>query len=184
MVNLNTFDANRFKPHNVESKNKKPKVTIYTDGGCNPNPGTGSYAAILMLENNDKAKIVVSKAYKETTNSRMEILGIVHALFLLKCSCDVTIFCDNQYVVNTIDKGWAKKWKNNGWYKNSKQVAKHPDLFNVLLNYCEIHNIKLSWVKGHNGNKYNELCDKLSTESIRGNFDNDMIFVADINSLK
>lgn len=186
MVNLVTFDAERFKPHDVKRIKKKPKVTIYTDGGCNPNPGVGAYSAIILLENSDKAKVVVSKSYKRTTNSRMEILGIVHALSLLKYSCNVTIFCDNQYVVNAVDKGWAQKWKKNNWCLTSKgsKTAKHPDLFNVLLQYCDIHTVKANWVKGHQGNLYNELCDKFSSKSIKEKFEYDMVFITDVDELK
>ncbi len=139
-------------------------VTIYTDGGCLGNPGPGGYGAVLLYGQHRKE---MSDGFKLTTNNRMEILACIVALEALKYKCDVTVYSDSKYTVDSIEKGWAKRWKMNGWKRNKKEKAKNPDLWERLLNLCEKHEVKLKWVKGHAGNRENERCDELATEAAK-----------------
>ena len=90
------------------------KVTIYTDGACSGNPGPGGWAAILLY--ND-AKKEISGGKKETTNNEMEMTAVLEALKILKRPCEVMIYSDSAYVVNTFDKGWIYNWAKNDWTK-------------------------------------------------------------------
>jgi len=135
------------------------KVTIHTDGGCSGNPGPGGYGAVLQYGNNRKE---ISEGYKLTTNNRMEMLACIKALEILKYPCEVSLFSDSKYVINGIEKGWAKKWEANNWKRNKNEMAKNPDLWSRLLRLCESHNVTFTWVKGHAGNKENERCDELT----------------------
>ena len=135
------------------------KVTIYTDGGCSGNPGPGGYGAVLLYENNRKE---ISEGYRLTTNNRMEMLACIKALEILKYPCEINLFSDSKYVINGIEKGWAKKWEANNWKRNKNEMAKNPDLWSRLLRLCETHNVTFTWVKGHAGNKENERCDELT----------------------
>lgn len=135
------------------------KVTIYTDGGCSGNPGPGGYGAVLLYGTNRKE---ISEGYKLTTNNRMEMLACIKALEILKYPCEVSLFSDSKYVINGIEKGWAKKWEANNWKRNKDEMAKNPDLWSKLLQLCESHNVTFTWVKGHAGNKENERCDELT----------------------
>ena len=90
----------------------KKNVTIYTDGACSGNPGPGGYGAILMYNGIEKE---ISGGEKNTTNNKMEILAVLKALELLKEPCNVTIYSDSAYVVNTIEKGWLNSWKKNNY---------------------------------------------------------------------
>ncbi len=135
------------------------KVTIHTDGGCSGNPGPGGYGAVLQYGNNRKE---ISEGYKLTTNNRMEMLACIKALEILKYPCEVSLFSDSRYVINGIEKGWAKKWEANNWKRNKNEMAKNPDLWSRLLRLCESHNVTFTWVKGHAGNKENERCDELT----------------------
>ncbi|MCP4452577.1 MAG: ribonuclease HI [Planctomycetes bacterium] len=135
------------------------KVTIYTDGGCLGNPGPGGYGAVLLCGSHRKE---LCEGYRLTTNNRMELLASIVALETLKESCAVTLHTDSQYVVNGIEKGWAKKWRSNGWMRNRKEKAINPDLWARLLDVCENHDVTFKWVKGHAGNKENERCDQLA----------------------
>lgn len=59
-------------------------------------------------------------------------------------------------------QGWAKRWKAKGWWRNKKERAKNPDLWEELLRLSEFHQVEFVWVKGHAGNKENECCDRLA----------------------
>ena len=134
-------------------------VTIYTDGACSGNPGPGGYGAILMYGQHKKE---LSGGDPNTTNNRMELMGVITALKALNRPCQVDLYTDSQYVVNAIEKGWAKKWQANGWMSNKKDKALNPDLWQSLLNLLEIHQVTFHWVKGHAENPYNNRCDELA----------------------
>ena len=141
-------------------------VQIYTDGACKGNPGPGGWGAVLKYNEHRKE---ISGFVADTTNNRMEILAVIKALEELKEPCNIDIFSDSQYVCNAVNKGWAKKWKNNNWMKNKKEKALNSDLWERFLNLLERHNANFIWVKGHNGNEENEKCDKLAVLAIEKN---------------
>ena len=134
-------------------------VTIYTDGACSGNPGPGGYGAILMYGQHKKE---LSGGDPNTTNNRMELMGVITALKALNRPCQVDLYTDSQYVVNAIEKGWAKKWQANGWMRNKKDKALNPDLWQSLLDLLEIHQVTFHLVKGHAENPYNNRCDELA----------------------
>ncbi|MDE7281010.1 MAG: ribonuclease HI, partial [Ruminiclostridium sp.] len=78
--------------------------------------------------------------------------------------CKVTIQTDSKYVVDGIEKGWAKSWKKNNWIKSDKKPALNKDLWEKLLKLLEIHEVKFTWIKGHAGHPENERCDRLAVE--------------------
>jgi ribonuclease HI len=97
----------------------------------------------------------------------MELLACIAALEALKEKCDVTVYSDSKYVVESFEKGWAKRWRANGWKRNKKDKAENPDLWGRLLDISEKHEVKFKWVKGHAGNRENERCDKLAAEAAK-----------------
>ena len=97
-----------------------------------------------------------------TTNNRMELMGVITALQALNRPCQVDLYTDSQYVVNAIEKGWARKWQANGWMRNRKDKALNPDLWQMLLDLLEVHQVTFHWVKGHAENPYNNRCDELA----------------------
>ena len=134
-------------------------VTLYTDGACSGNPGPGGWGAIL------KYKEVVremSGGEKETTNNRMELMGVISALQALKEPCIVELWSDSKYVIDALDKGWAVGWRKKGWIKSDKKPALNVDLWEVLLELTERHEMHYHWVKGHADNPYNNRCDQLA----------------------
>lgn len=147
------------------SLNKPLKeVTIYTDGACSGNPGPGGYGVVLLYRGYRKE---FSAGFRDTTNNRMEILAAIIGLESLKEKCKVTLYTDSQYVVNSIEKGWAKKWRANGWMRNKKEPALNADLWARLLKLCEVHDVKFVWVRGHAGNPENERCDQLAVDAAK-----------------
>ncbi len=135
------------------------KVTIYTDGACSGNPGPGGYGAVLRYGGNSKE---LSGGFRRTTNNRMELLAVISGLETLKDPCEVTIYSDSRYIVDTVNKGWAVRWKANDWRRNKKEKALNPDLWARLLTLLYTHDAKFRWVKGHAGNEGNERADTLA----------------------
>ncbi len=137
-------------------------VEIYTDGACKGNPGPGGYGVVLVSGNRTKE---LSGGFRKTTNNRMELLACIEGLRALKGPCAVVVTSDSKYVVQGINKGWAKRWRSNGWKLSPSKQAKNPDLWAALLDLCATHNTRFEWVKGHNGHPQNERCDALAVEA-------------------
>jgi ribonuclease HI len=142
----------------------KGHVVVYTDGGCSRNPGPGGYGVVLLYGDGRKE---LSGGYARTTNNRMELTACIKGLEVLEGKCPVTVFCDSRYVVNGIEKGWARRWKRNNWKRNETDTAENSDLWSRLLDLCEKHDVSFRWVRGHDGNTENERCDELAVEMTR-----------------
>lgn len=136
------------------------EVEIFTDGACKGNPGPGGWGAILRYKGTEKE---ISGGEANTTNNKMELTAVIRALELLKEPCKVALYSDSQYVCNALKLGWAEKWKQNNWMRNKKEPALNPDLWERLLELCEIHTVDINWVRGHAGHPENERCDRLAT---------------------
>ena len=139
-------------------------VTIYTDGACSGNPGPGGWGAILQYGQFRKE---LSGGEAHTTNNRMELTGVISALEALKEPCMVELWSDSKYVIDALQKGWAKGWKARGWVKADKKPALNPDLWDRLLALCDYHTVRLHWVKGHADNPNNNRCDELAVAESR-----------------
>jgi ribonuclease HI len=143
----------------------KDKVEIYTDGGALNNPGPGGYG---VVQNYAGIRKELTGGYRLTTNNRMELMGCIVALRQLEYKDrPITLHSDSSYVVNGINKGWAKNWRRNGWIKSDKRPALNRDLWAELLELTEALDIVFKWVKGHAGNPLNERCDELAVKSAR-----------------
>ena len=138
-------------------------VTLYTDGACSGNPGPGGWGAILRYKDAEKE---LSGGEANTTNNRMELTAVIEALALLKEPCAVELYSDSRYVIDGLDKGWARSWQKRGWVKADKKPALNPDLWEKLLALADRHEIRCHWVKGHAENERNNRCDQMAvTES-------------------
>ena len=134
-------------------------VYLYTDGACSGNPGPGGYGAILKYGQHVKE---ICGGDENTTNNRMELLGVIKGLEALNEPCHVVLTSDSKYVIDALSLGWAEKWKQNGWMRNKKDAALNPDLWEKLLQLTSTHEMEYHWVKGHAGHPYNERCDTLA----------------------
>ncbi len=134
-------------------------VTIYTDGSSLGNPGPGGWGAILMWGDTRKE---ISKGYRETTNNRMEIRAVIHALLLLNRPCKVQVHTDSRYVCDAVSKRWIQSWIKKGWINAAKKPVKNRDLWERLIPLLEMHQVTLHWVKAHDGHPENERCDELA----------------------
>ena len=139
-------------------------VYIYTDGACSGNPGAGGWGAMLKY---GAACKELSGAEEMTTNNRMELTAVIMGLRALKEPCEVILTTDSRYVVDGIEKGWARSWQRNGWIKSDKKPALNRELWEELLLLLDTHRVKFVWVKGHAGHPENERCDELAVSAYR-----------------
>lgn len=137
------------------------QIEIYTDGACSGNPGPGGWGAVLVYNGKEKE---LSGSEKNTTNNRMELTAVIMALNALNQPCEVKLTTDSKYVCDAINKSWVYSWRKNGWKKSDKKPALNVDLWKELLSLLEKHEVEFIWMKGHNGHKYNEICDALAVK--------------------
>jgi ribonuclease HI len=149
---------------NITSPSVAPHVEIYTDGGCEPNPGLGGYGVVLV---HPKKRAEVSGGFRKTTNNRMEIFAAIAGLELLKQPCKATLYSDSQYLVKAMTEGWVANWKRKNWWRTNKERPENVDLWQRLDALCERHQVEFRWVKGHAGNLENERCDQLAMAALR-----------------
>ena len=140
---------------------RRDSVTIYTDGGCSPNPGVGGWGAVLLYGDSRKE---LSGGEIDTTNNRMELTAAIEALESLKRPCRVSLYTDSQYVRLGITS-WLPGWKRNHW-KRKGGAVKNVDLWKRLDDASDRHDIHWEWVRGHTGVIENERCDALVGEAI------------------
>jgi len=140
------------------------RVHIYTDGACSGNPGPGGWACILVANGIEKE---LSGAVDSTTNNRMELTAAIEGLRALKMPCDVTLFSDSSYLVNSFTQQWIETWKKNGWKNASKAQVSNMDLWMILDELASTHRITWEKVKGHSDHPYNNRCDKLAVQAIK-----------------
>lgn len=138
------------------------KVVIHTDGCALGNPGQGGYAAILRYKERVKE---ITGGFRETTNNRMEIMACIEGLKALKQKLSVVVFSDSKYVVDSINNKWVYGWRNKNWVKSKNRKVPNADLWKVLLELIEVHEVEFRWVRGHNNDKNNQRCDFLATEA-------------------
>lgn len=136
-------------------------VILYTDGACSGNPGPGGWGAILEYGGAEKE---LSGGEDSTTNNRMELTAVIRGLEALKEPCTVELYSDSKYVIDALQKGWAKGWRARGWIKSDKKPALNPDLWQRLLELTQMHQVHCHWVKGHADNPKNNRCDQLAVE--------------------
>lgn len=134
-------------------------VELFTDGACSGNPGPGGWGAILRYNGIEKE---LSGGEPNTTNNRMELTAIIEGLSALKEPCRVILYSDSKYVLDALQKGWARRWQQNGWRKSDKKPALNADLWEKLLRLTDIHTLEYQWIAGHTGHPENERCDALA----------------------
>lgn len=104
----------------------------------------------------------ISGGEAHTTNNRMEILGVIRALELLRERCRVRVHSDSAYVINCFKQQWYVNWQRNGWRNSAKQPVENRDLWERLIGLTRAHDVEWIKVKGHSDDKWNNRCDELA----------------------
>ncbi|MFW6029822.1 MAG: ribonuclease H family protein [Halanaerobiales bacterium] len=154
-------------------------LELYTDGACRNNPGPGGYAFVIV-----KDEVEIKRDFgglKDTTNNQMELLAVIKGLEsidLLKVNVNyITVYTDSMYIVDAVNKGWINNWSRKGWVRGKKLNKELKNRFlwvwlDNILNKFDSNGIdvKVEYIPGHSGHKWNELCDKLASEQAYGLF--------------
>ena len=150
---------------NVTSS-KKADIYVYSDGGAIGNPGPGGFGVVVEA---DGRTLKLSRGYRRTTNNRMELMGVIAGLESTAELGDglcTEVVTDSRYVVDGMSRGWAKRWRANGWRRNKRgDMALNPDLWGRLLDAVEGRDVSFQWVRGHSGHPQNEVCDAIVGEA-------------------
>jgi len=141
----------------MEKEKVKDSVEIFTDGSCDPNPGPGGWAAII-IDGDKKTEICGSESH--STNNRMELTAALEALRKVDASKSLRIFTDSQYLQKGVTE-WMKNWKARNW-KRKGGVLANIDLWQALSAELDHRKITWKWIRGHNGHPHNERADRLA----------------------
>lgn len=137
---------------------KNSKVILYTDGACKGNPGVGGWGALLCYHGHEKS---LFGGEEHTTNNRMELRAVIEGLSVLKRGCQVEVYTDSKYVQKGMSE-WLFAWKARNWKTAAKKPVKNDDLWKILDELNQRHQLSWHWVKGHAGHPGNERADELA----------------------
>ena len=138
-----------------------PRVVIYTDGACDPNPGPGGWAALLRFGRREK---IINGSDPATTNNRMELTAAIQALKTLNRPSQVDLYTDSEYLKKGITE-WLPNWRARNWRRKSGALA-NVDLWQDLDKAMQTHQIRWHWVKSHAANRDNQRVDRLARQAI------------------
>ena len=137
-------------------------VEIFTDGACRGNPGPGGWGVLLRYNGTEKH---LYGAEAHTTNNRMELLAAIRGLEAVSETCQIDLTSDSQYVRKGITE-WLQGWKAKGLKTAAKKPVKNKDLWQLLDEQAQRHQVNWHWVKGHSGHRENEIADELANLGI------------------
>lgn len=139
-------------------------ISVYTDGSCDPQTQAGSFGYVITAKHKGKnvLRCFSSDKYLDTTNNRMELKSIIKALESIEPGHTIDLYSDSQYCINSINQ-WLQGWVESG----KLHTKQNPDLWERFIEIKQKHflgktHINFTWVRGHNGNEFNEMADKLA----------------------
>ena len=138
------------------------QVEIFTDGACRGNPGPGGWGALLRYQGTERE---LYGGERDTTNNRMELQAAIEGLKALKERCAITLTTDSVYVQKGITQ-WLPGWKKKNWKTAARKPVKNADLWMVLDEQNQRHEVQWCWVKGHSGHRENDIADELANRGI------------------
>jgi len=141
-------------------------IEAATDGACSGNPGPGGWGGLIIFE--DKSELEIGGSEQNTTNNRMELTAAIKTLEKLKTyklKENFKLRTDSKYVIEGYTK-WIINWKKNGWKTANKKTVSNKELWIELDYNVNLHEVEWFWIKGHSGNHYNEIADKLAVNAM------------------
>ena len=140
-------------------------ITVYTDGACSGNPGPGGWAWAVSPDGMPSG----AGGERQTTNQRMEIQAVLEAIRTLAAQNPgrpIDVVSDSTYVVNCFRDKWWVRWEQNGWRNSQKKPVANADLWQPLIALVKANPVTFRWVKGHSGDRLNDLVDELAVAAV------------------
>ncbi len=140
-------------------------IVVYTDGACSGNPGPGGWAWAVAPDGEPWA----SGGERLTTNQRMEIQAVLEAITSASSrfpATPVEVVSDSTYVVNCFRDKWWVRWEANGWRNAQRKPVANDDLWRPLIELVKANTVSFRWVKGHSGDRLNDIVDQLAVAAI------------------
>ncbi len=135
-------------------------VTVFTDGACSGNPGPGGWAWV------QPGGAWAAGYDPDTTNQRMEVAAALEACE--RFDGPLRIVSDSTYVVNCWRDRWWQGWLKRGWKNSQKKPVANRDLWEQLVpHFRDRENLVLEWVKGHSGDEWNDIADRLAVGAVQ-----------------
>lgn len=141
-----------------------PTTGVFTDGSCQGNPGPGGWGAVYVVDDT----VVEQRRGDEpaTTNNRMELTAMIAGLEMAPEGSPVTVYSDSQLVVNTLNR-WASGWEARGWKRKDGEI-KNLELVQRAWAAKQARPLAtVEWIRAHDGSRWNEYADALSTAHLR-----------------
>lgn len=139
------------------------ELHLYTDGACTG--ARGGFGCVLVNPKTDQHIALADGPFCETTNNQMEMLAVIRGLEFVHRRIgaqSLLVFSDSQYVIKGITE-WIHNWKRNGWFTSSNKLVKNAALWQRMEKARGLHQMtRFQWVKGHDGNRFNEMADRLA----------------------
>lgn len=136
-----------------------PRSGVFTDGSSVPNPGPGGWGVVYVIDD-----VIIAEASGfggETTNNRMELEALIHAVDLVPDGTATIVYSDSNLSVRTINE-WASGWERRGWKRKSGPVENLDLVKRAYKAYRTRPELDLRWIKAHVGFKWNEYADMLA----------------------
>lgn len=137
---------------------------VYSDGACSGNPGPAAWGAVVLPPTGEPQHL--SASLGRATNQVAELSGAIEGLRATPESCSVELVSDSQYVLKGLSE-WRLGWEKKGFRNSKGQPVANMELWRQLYSVADLRNVTTRWVKGHNGDPYNEMADKLATGALR-----------------
>ena len=135
----------------INSSCERNVYDCYTDGSCNNLSANKEGGAAYLILLNGKEILRRSKALIHTTNNRAEMLAIISAVKRCPIGADIVIHTDSKYAIFSF-----------GHRKRISDSIKNSDLIHLYRKEAAQKKVTFEWVKGHNGDRYNEIVDSMA----------------------
>jgi ribonuclease HI len=145
---------------------EKPQLWLaYTDGACSGNPGPCAWGAVVIepgAQNIHREGVYIGQG----TNQIAELTAAIEGLARTPVGATVKLVSDSQYVLKGLTE-WRAGWERRGMRTADGSPVKNVELFKRLYKVADERKVTVQWVKGHNGDQYNEEADKLATSALK-----------------
>lgn len=138
-------------------------IDVYTDGSSLGNPGPGGFGCVVIVNGTE---VTGGEGYPNVTNNQMELRGVIYALKSIQTAGlsnnRIVVHTDSKYVTDAFNQKWLESWQRRAWKTARGTPVLNKELWVELLSLTKSMNVSFIHVKGHSGQKYNELCDQLA----------------------